>query len=270
MAKAKATAPKPERSSNATVTIDLQALLTPASIVLSSIIIAASIFFTFRDVNLLPSRNGTGTTVTVTPTVAAGDTGNTAATTNIDDDPVLGNKDTAKVAIVEFSDFECPFCQRFHQTTYPQIVSEYINTGKAIFVYRDFPLSFHEPAATKAALAAQCAFDQGGAEKYYQYAEQYFNKTLTNGQGLPSGTTLEGLASGIGLDAGRFTNCVNSEQFKDEIAKDTSDGSASGVTGTPGFIVGVLNSDGTVDGVSIPGAQDFSVFKGIIDTQLAR
>jgi len=272
MPKAKAQTSSAATKGNTTVTIDMQVFMTPLSILLSSIIISASIFFTFRDVNLLPTRGTTttGTTVTTTPDAAAGDPTNTAAKTNIDDDAVLGDKNTAKVAIVEFSDFECPFCKLFHQNTFPAIVTDYINTGKAVFVYRDYPLSFHEPNASKAAEGAQCALEQGGAEKFYAFADKYFNNTTANGQGLPAGTTMESLASGLGLDTGKFNTCVSSEKYKEEIAKDTADGTAAGVSGTPGFIIGVLGSDGSVDGVSVAGAQDISVFRSTIDAQLAR
>ena len=113
-------------------------------------------------------------------------------------------------------------------------------------------------------------YKQGGAEKFYAFADKYFNNTTANGQGLPAGTTMESLASGLGLDTGKFNTCVSSEKYKEEIAKDTADGTAAGVSGTPGFIIGVLGSDGSVDGVSVAGAQDISVFRSTIDAQLAR
>ncbi|HRN71129.1 MAG TPA: thioredoxin domain-containing protein, partial [Candidatus Woesebacteria bacterium] len=109
-----------------TVTLDIQPLLTPLSILISAVIISASIFFSFKGINLSSSAtqaDTTGTTNTAqAPSVAGtGDT-NPAATTTIDDDPILGDKNKAKVAIVEFSDYECPFCKRHHQETFDQIV----------------------------------------------------------------------------------------------------------------------------------------------------
>ncbi len=274
MPKAKPVLEKKAASGPATVTIDIQPFLTPISIVLSSIIIAVSIFFTFHDVQLLPGRTtgSTGTLVTPTTTVAAntGDTTGSAAKTTLSDNPVLGNKSTAKVAIVEFSDFECPFCKTFSQTTLPQIVSDYVNTGKALYVYRYYPLSFHEPNATKSAMAAACVNEQGGADKFYKFATEYFNKTNANGAGLPAGTTVDSIASGLGLDTAKLDSCITAAKYQTKITTDTSEGTASGVNGTPGFIIGLVDAQGNVDGVSIPGAQDYSVFKSAIDAQLAR
>ncbi|KXK27248.1 MAG: Disulfide bond formation protein D precursor [candidate division WS6 bacterium OLB20] len=270
MAKVKSSSGGDPISSGETVTIDLQQFLTPLSIFVSGLMISASIFFSFSGASIGTTR--TGGTVTTTPTaVADPGTGNTTATVNIDDDPVLGNRDSAKVAIVEFSDFECPFCQRFHNDTFDALIEQYVDSGEAIFVYRDFPLSFHEPAATKAANAAQCVFEQKGSNAFFNFAQQYYEKTVSNGSGLPTGTTLETLARSIeGMDIGKFNNCVTSNTYADEVAKDTADGSAAGVTGTPGFVIGVLDGDGNVDGVIVPGAQPLATFQQVIDEQLAR
>ena len=113
-------------------------------------------------------------------------TGEKSAKVNIDDDPIKGNKDKAKVAIVEFSDFECPFCQRFHGETFEQIVSEYIDNDKVIYVYRDFPLSFHEPKASEAASAANCVREVAGDDKFYEFSTIYYKNTQSNGKGLAS------------------------------------------------------------------------------------
>jgi protein-disulfide isomerase len=106
-----------------------------------------------------------------------------AATTNIDDDPMLGESD-ASIVIVEFTDFECPFCQRGHEETYPEIITNYVETGDASYVVRDFPLSFHNPVATDAAIAANCIYENEGAEAYYEFIDIYFKNTKTNGEGL--------------------------------------------------------------------------------------
>lgn len=110
--------------------------------------------------------------------------GNGDIDTTIDDDPILGDLNSAKVAIVEFSDFECPFCQRHHQTAYKDIVSNYVDTGDAVIVYRDFPLSFHEPKASEAAEAANCVFEVAGDEAFFEFSELYYERTQTNGQGI--------------------------------------------------------------------------------------
>ncbi len=110
--------------------------------------------------------------------------GESTAKVSIDDDPYLGDKDKVKVALVEFSDFECPFCQKFHNDTFEQIISDYVDSGKIIYVYRDFPLSFHEPKASEAANAANCVQKVAGNEKYFEFSKLYYERTQSNGKGL--------------------------------------------------------------------------------------
>jgi len=152
-----------------------------------------------------------------------------------DDDPVLGDPD-APVTIVEWSDFECPFCARFFKNTLPQIKENYIDTGKVKLVYRDYPLGFHDPLATQEAMAANCAREQGDDETYFAYHDLIFNTTTGNGRGLQTEQLYE-LAGQLDLDTAKFRTCVESEKYKDEIAKDMADGQAAGIRGTPGFLV---------------------------------
>ena len=107
-----------------------------------------------------------------------------SVTTSVDDDPVKGDVNNAQVAVVEFSDYECPFCQRFHQGAYSDIISNYVDTGDAVFVYRDFPLSFHEPKASEAASAANCIQEIAGDDAYFEYSQLYYERTASNGQGI--------------------------------------------------------------------------------------
>ena len=122
----------------------------------------------------------------------------TKGVASIDDDPVLGNKN-APVTIIEFSDYECPFCKRHFDETFPQLVKTYVDTGKVKIVFRDLPLSFHDPMATKEAVAANCAREQGGDSKYFQYHHEIFTRTKSNGNGL-SGTDLTTIATDMGLN----------------------------------------------------------------------
>lgn len=103
---------------------------------------------------------------------------------SIDDDAVLGNS-SAPITMIEFSDYECPFCQRHFRDTHKQLVQNYVDAGKLKIVFRDLPLPFHDPVATEAAVAANCAREQGGDEAYYKYHDEYFSATRANGQGLP-------------------------------------------------------------------------------------
>lgn len=185
---------------------------------------------------------------------------------SVDDDPVLGDKN-APVTLIEFSDYECPFCKRHFEQTYPQLKKDYIDTGKVKLVFRDYPLSFHDPLATIEAIAANCAREQGGDVAYYNFHDAIFKKTTSNGNGL----TKEGLytiSTELGLNTPNLTSCVESEKYKDEVTKDFADGSAVGVSGTPGFFVGKSTADGKINGTPLVGAQPYSAFKIIIDQML--
>ncbi|MBI2102803.1 DsbA family protein [Candidatus Woesearchaeota archaeon] len=168
----------------------------------------------------------------------------------VDDDDVLG-KASAPVTIVEFSDYECPFCVRFHTDTWPQLKQNYIDTGKVKVVYRDFPLSFHQNAQ-KAAEAAECAGSQG---KYWEMHNLLFTKGVEGGI-----ATFKQYAQSLSLDTAKFNQCLDSGEKASEVQKDMADGAAAGVQGTPSFFV---------NGVPISGAQPYSVFQQVIDAALA-
>ena len=195
---------------------------------------------------------------------------------SVDDDPGLGDPN-APLTMIEFSDYECPFCKSFFEETLPQIKSAYIDTGKVRFVYRDLPLPFHEPAASKEALAANCARDQRGDEGYFLYHDEIFARTTSNGEGMKA-ADYAAAATKIGLDASAFNSCFSTEKFKDEVAADLAaveqlaqDYPAvfqQGI-GTPTFIVGKTDSSGTFTGQVISGAQPFESFQQVIDALLA-
>lgn len=176
-----------------------------------------------------------------------------------DDDAVLGSA-TAPVTLVEFSDYECPFCKRHFTQTFPQIKAKYIDTGKVKFIFRDFPLSFHEPLATQEAIAAECAREQGGDKIYYSYHDLLYKNTTSNGNGLTK-EKLYDFAKELGLKPDKFKTCLDSEKYKDEVQKDFEDGGKAGITGTPAFIVGDQ---------LISGAVPFSAFEKVIEEQLAK
>ncbi len=169
----------------------------------------------------------------------------------VDDDSVRG-KENAPVTIVEFSDYECPFCERFYNDAEKQIIEQYVKTGKVKFVYRDFPLSFHQNAQ-KAAEAAECAGEQG---KYWEMHDLLFEKGVQGGV-----SSFKQYARDIGLKTSDFDKCLDSGQMAGEIRKDTSDGQRAGVQGTPAFYV---------NGQEISGAQPFQAFQQVIDAELAK
>lgn len=175
-----------------------------------------------------------------------------------DDDAILGDKN-APVTIIEWSDYECPFCKRHFTNTFPQIKEKYIDTGKVRYIFRDYPLGFHNPNATEQAIAAECARDQGGDEMYFTYHDLIFTNTNSN-KSFPKSRLYE-LADEAGLNQAEFTECLDSEKFKGEVLKDLADGGKAGVTGTPGFLI---------NGQVLKGAQPFSAFEAVIEAALAK
>lgn len=190
----------------------------------------------------------------------------TKGSASIDDDPVIGDKN-APVTIIEFSDYECPFCKRHFDDTLPQLIKEYVDKGKVKIAYRDLPLSFHDPMATKEAVAANCAREQGGDKKYFEFHDEIFKRTSSNGNGL-NDDKIQTIAKDLSLNVNKFTTCLSNKAMEDEVKKDVADGSSAGATGTPTFVIGKSTSDGKIDGDLVIGAQPFAAFQAIIDPLL--
>lgn len=182
-----------------------------------------------------------------------------------DDDPVLGDKN-APLTIIEFSDYECPFCKRSFDQVLPELKKNYIDTGKLKLVFRDFPLSFHVNAH-KEAEAANCARSQGNDDTYFKFHDQIFTKTISNGTGLAL-NQLPVIAASLGLNVSQFQQCLDSGKFRDEVDKDIADGTVAGASGTPSWFIGQSSNNGVINGKLVVGAQPFSTFKAIIDEEL--
>lgn len=180
---------------------------------------------------------------------------------SLDDDPVKGNAN-APVTVVEFSDFQCPFCSKFYQQTYPQLIKDYVDTGKIKFVYRDMPLDNIHPNARPAHIAAECADENG---KFWQYHDVLFEKQA-EWQRLPAAdlqTKLVQYATDLGLQSTSFEACMKLPQIAEEVNKDTQDAARYGATGTPTFFIG-NEKDGFI---KLVGAQPYSAFQVAIDDQ---
>ncbi len=190
----------------------------------------------------------------------------TKGVASVDDDPILGDKN-APVTIIEFSDYECPFCKRHFDETLPQLKEKYVDTGKVKIVFRDLPLPFHDPMATKEAVAANCARKQGGDAKYFQYHDEIFKRTKSNGNGL-SETDLTTIATSIGLNIDSFNSCLTDQAQNDEVKKDLADAGKAGASGTPTFVIGKSTSNGEIQGDLVVGAQPFAAFQAAIDPLL--
>lgn len=167
------------------------------------------------------------------------------------DDYIRGDEN-APVTIIEYSDFECPYCERFHPTML-EVMEKY--DGKVRWIFRHFPLSFH-PNAKPAALAAECAGEQG---KFWEFADKLFENRETLGDDLYTK-----LATDLGLNIATFGDCYTSEKYSDKIDSQAQGGGAAGVSGTPGTFV--IDSDGNA--IPIKGALPFASVAAAIDSAL--
>lgn len=238
-------------------------ILIPAAIVLSAVIISGAILYS----KSAPSNGGTSAAIAQQQSGAGSRQLSNQSKVSTDDDPVLGGAN-APLTLIEFSDYECPFCKRSFDQLLPELKKNYIDTGKLKFVYRDFPLSFHANAH-KEAEAAECARSQGNDVTYFKFHDQIFIQTTSNGTGLAL-TQLPIIAKSFGLHVGQFQQCLDSDKFKDEVDKDIADGTAAGVSGTPAWFIGQSSNDGVINGTLVVGSQPFSTFKVIIDEELKK
>jgi protein-disulfide isomerase len=169
------------------------------------------------------------------------------------DRPAIGAPD-APVTVVEFTDYECPFCKRFHQTTFKSLKRDYIDTGKVRWVVLDLPLPIH-PNAGKTAQAAHCAGEQ---DKFWEMRAVLFDNAPT-----PDPESLAGYGQQLGLDKQTFEDCLISDRYLGQIGNDSEAAAGNRITGTPTFIIGKSGGD-WIEGKRIIGAQSYAVFDGAI------
>jgi protein-disulfide isomerase len=234
--------------------LDRRRYLVPGALATAVVAFAAVGIFVlgmFTHSKVASNEGGGGQPAVVAQPTAAGPTPTVGPVdVSVDDDPALGPAD-APVTIVEFSDFQCPYCARFQTETLPQIIQNY--GDKVRFVYRDFPLTSLHANALKAAEASECADDQGAYWKYHDL--------LFQNQSALDDASLKNYAATLGLDTAAFNQCLDSDSTMSEIQKDYQDGITAGVQGTPAFFV---------NGNLIEGAQPYSVFQAAIEAALAK
>ena len=236
------------------IVIDLDSIAVPGAIILAGIIIAGAIFFT----NKGNSSSVDGTDTAADPT--ANQEEFPEAETTIGDSPYLGDIKKAKVAIVEYTDYQCPYCARHATDTKPSIVENYVDTGKIIHVVRNFLLDFHGQIALDTANAALCIDEIGGPSKFFDFYDKAYEQTSTD--------ALAAIAKDLGVNMGKYDTCMSENRYADTITQDMADGAAAGVQGTPGFVIGVLDKDGNVKGKLIAGAYPYESFETIIEEML--
>ncbi|MEM4409059.1 MAG: DsbA family protein [Candidatus Caldarchaeum sp.] len=180
----------------------------------------------------------------------------------------------APIKIVEYSDFQCPYCRRFAEETEPLLVETYIKAGKVYFVYRSMGNFISDNIARArgvvntesrdSAMAAYCAADQG---KFWEYHDALFANQTGEGVGAYSEARLKAIAQKLGLDMDAFNKCFSSGKYRDQVQQDYNDGTAAGLTGTPYFVI-TYSVNGVTKTETIEGAQPFSVFQQKIEAIL--
>ncbi|EGG43048.1 DSBA oxidoreductase [Candidatus Nitrosarchaeum limnium SFB1] len=174
--------------------------------------------------------------------------------------PVLGES-SAPITIIEFGDYQCPFCQKWNQNTKPLIDRDYISTGKVKLIYVDFPIV--GPDSINAHAGSYCADEQG---LYWQYHDFLYKNQGHENSGWVSMNNLKNIVSGMeGIDVNLFSNCIDSGKYNDRVKENKNIAVKNGAKSTPSFIV--IGPNG--HGVAISGAQPYSVFKQTIDEMMS-
>lgn len=232
-------------------------LTIPIAIIVAGVLIAGAVY--------LGTSKGSPTTAgnNQQPQQVAQQTGDLDAMNPVSaKDHIRGNPD-APVKIVEYSDFECPFCKRFHDTM-KQVMDEYGKDGKVAWVYRQFPLEqLHPVKARKEAIASECAAELGGNDAFWKYADRFFELTPSNNR-TDIDTVLPQIAKEIGLDEAKFASCLASNRYDAHIEEEVQDAIATGGNGTPWSIV--VGPDGKK--YTLSGAQPYEAVKQLIDLAL--
>ena len=217
------------------------------------VLLAVSVFTDVFDFGKEDDSDNVGVKVVPSAPSGAGDAVPAARVqVDVGGAPSKGGKD-APVTLIEFSDFQCPFCGRFFSDTAPQIEEQYVKAGKVWFVYKHFPLDSIHSQATPAALASECAKEQG---KFWEYHDLIFKNQQSLGD-----ESYKAWAKQLSLDVDKFNSCYSSQKYLSVIKGDVQQGSSAGIRGTPGFFL---------NGQLISGAQPFAVFQQAIDAELAK
>lgn len=230
--------------------------LTPVAIVIAGAFIAGAVYFVAAR-NGVTSQAATDKQLSVAQTPEP--TGSTDAVRPVTgDDHIKGSLD-APIKIVEYSDFECPFCQRFHNTM-NEVMDKYGASGEVAWVYRQFPLEqLHPVKAQAVAVASECVNELGGNEAFWKFTDGYYAVTLTNNR-TDTETVIPQLVKDIGLDQVAFQTCVKSGKYTERINADIANAVETGGRGTPWSIM--IGPDGKT--YPINGAQPLAAIEQLI------
>ena len=241
--------------------------MMPLAVVVAGVLIAGAVIYSSGKNTNAPTVAGNNAVANQQP--FKGDTGPLPQedTGSLDqmaaisaNDHIRGNPD-APIKIVEYSDTECPFCKRFHDTM-KQVMDEYGKSGKVAWVYRQFPLIQLHPKAPKEAEALECANELGGSDKFWAYTDRLYEVTPSN-NGLDS-TELPKIAQYVGLNVNKFNTCLNSGKYAQHVEQDAQNAQATGGNGTPWSIVVAKNGKK----YPLSGAQPYASVKALIEQAL--
>jgi protein-disulfide isomerase len=245
---------------NKTVIVESQPrrdLFLPISILAAAFMIGGAILFAtlYRGGSAPSGNTGTGNNGAATTTV------NTAAAMTLGSrDAILGNAN-AKVTLVEYGDYQCPFCAQFFSQTEPQIIQNYVSTGKVRMVFRDY--AFLGPESIAAAEAAQCAEDQNKLWVYHDalYSAKVADEGSGGGEndGFYNRAEFVKLAQQTGLDVPTFTSCIDTHKDAAIVTQEKASGTTYGINSTPSFLI---------NGTAITGAQPYNIFQQALDAAL--
>lgn len=169
--------------------------------------------------------------------------------------PIQGNKD-AKVTVIEFADFQCPFCKQWATTVWPSLKKDYVDTGKIKFAFRHY--AFLGQESTWAAEASECANEQG---KFWDYHDYLYTNQGAENSGAFAKDKLIGFAGALGLNTDSFASCLNTDKYAKNVTDDLAAGQKAGVSGTPSTFV---------NGLIVVGAQPYETLKQLIDAELTK
>jgi protein-disulfide isomerase len=230
-------------------------LSIPVAIIFTGVLIAGAVFLSGG------KSNNVQVNTQPQPQQAAPQTGNLEAMKAIASTDHIRGDPNAPVKIVEYSDTECPFCKRFHETM-KEVMDEYDKDGKVAWVYRHFPLDQLHSKARKEAVALECANEQGGNDKFWSYVDRLYEITPANNALDP--TELPKIAQYVGLDVEKFITCLGSTKYDAHIEEEVQNATATGGNGTPWSIV--VGKNGKKYPLS--GAQPLTAVKQLIEIAL--
>lgn len=226
-------------------------LALPIAIVLGFAMIAAAVYYTGNQ-----SSEPKPSPATVEPTAA-----NDAIRPLDETDHIRGNPN-AQIMLVEYSDYECPFCKQFHDTL-SSIMEEYGTTGQVAWTFRHMPLIQIHPNAVRIAVASECVAELGGNDAFWDFSDLVFEERGL--QELTDMSKINTFAASVGVEEQAFVSCLRSDRHLDRVEADLRDALAAGAEGTPHTIILVGDQQAVISG-----AQPYSTVKQIIETLLAQ